>query len=39
MFGEDVAQRFHRHLQDLGPLPGSTVGNLHTLYSVDWGCG
>ena len=35
MLGEDIAQRFHCHLEGLGHLPRSTVGNLHTVFSVD----
>ena len=30
-----MAQRSHRHLEGLGPLPRSTVGNPHTVHYVD----
>jgi len=39
MLGEDVAQRSHCHLESLGPLPRSTLGNPHTVYFVDWNRG
>ena len=39
MLGEDVTQRSHCHLEGLGPLPTSTVGNPCTIYSVARGCG
>ena len=34
MLGEDIAQRSHRYLEGLGPLPRSTVGNPSTVCSV-----
>ena len=39
MLGEVLAQRFHCHLEGLGPFPRTTVGNSHTIYSVDWNYG
>ena len=32
MLGGDISQRSHCHLEGLGPLPGPTVGNPHTVY-------
>ena len=39
MLGADVTQRSHRHLEGLGPLLTSTVGNPCTIYPVARGCG
>ena len=35
MLREDAAHRSHGHLEGLGPLPRSTVGNPPTIYFVD----
>ena len=35
----DIAQRSDCHLESLGPLPGTTVGSLHTVHPVDWNRG
>jgi len=39
MIGGDIYQRSRCHLEGLGPLPRTTVGNPHTAYSVDWSRG
>ena len=36
ILGGGICQRSHRHLEGLDPLPGSTVADPHTIYSVDW---
>ena len=37
--GEDIDQRFHRHLEGLGPHPKTTVGDPRTVCSMDRGRG
>ena len=37
--GEDIDQRFHCHLEGLGPHHKTTVGDPRTVYSMDRGRG
>ena len=37
--GGGIIQRSHCHLEGLGSLPRSTIGNPHTIYVMDWSRG